>query len=174
MKVVLILLLFLFSFSTWALGFTKTIHQSEIQQKLDQMMPLERTKYFVKVKISEPKIALKSGQDALYIEAVITASGPGNLGGSGLVGVTGDIEYRPKEGAFYLHNAKVAKLAFNDVPTAIQPKIKTSVEKLVAKALKKYPIYQFDDTDMKQKLAKSTLKSIKVIDQNVQVELSLF
>ncbi|MDC2889795.1 hypothetical protein [Psychrosphaera algicola] len=53
-----------------------------------------------------------------------------------MVGVTGDVEYRTKEGAFYLQNPKVAKLAFNDVPTAIQPKIKKSVEKLVAKALK--------------------------------------
>ncbi|MBU2883364.1 DUF1439 domain-containing protein [Psychrosphaera sp. B3R10] len=174
MKVVFVFLLLVASCNLWALGLTKTIQQSEIQQKLDQMMPLERTKYFVKVKISDPKIALKSGQDALYIEATITASGPGGLGGSGLVGVTGDVEYRTKEGAFYLQNPKVAKLAFNDVPTAIQPKIKKSVEKLVAKALKKYPIYQLDDTDMKQKLAKSTIKSIKVIDEAVEVELSLF
>ncbi|MDC2889796.1 hypothetical protein [Psychrosphaera algicola] len=61
MKVVFVFLLLVASCNLWALGLTKTIQQSEIQQKLDQMMPLERTKYFVKVKISDPKIALKSG-----------------------------------------------------------------------------------------------------------------
>lgn len=44
----------------------------------------------------------------------------------------------------------------------------------MAKALKKYPIYTLDDNDAKQKLAKATIKSITISDQQVEIELSLF
>lgn len=174
MKIALFFIFIICSFNSLALGYTKSIHQDEIQQKLDQMMPFERKKYFVKAKVSDPKIQFREGQDALYVEAVVHASAPGGLSGTGAIGITGNIEYKASEGAFYLQNPKVAKLVFNDVPTAIQPKIKDLVEKAVAKGLKKYPIYTLDDTDTTQKLAKSTIKNIKIVDQHVEIELGLF
>lgn len=174
MKYVLLIVLVLMTNPSWALGFTKVIHQDEIQTKLDQMMPLKRTKYFVTIKVSQPKIALQSGQEALYVEAIIEASALGGLHGKGQIGIAGNIEYRPAEGAFYLQNPTVKKLVLNQVPADIQPKIKKSVEQLVAKALKNYPIYVLDDTDTKQKLAKATIKSIKIEDKQVEITLSLF
>ena len=170
----IISLLLLTSFELFALGFTKTISQQELQSQLQNITPITKKKWLMSVTISEPKIQLRSGQNGIEFTAKITASAPGNIKGEGRGTVAGDIEYRPQQGAFYLTSIELKSFSVNDMPQKLLPQVQAFAQKQISKAMRQYPIYKLDDTDLKQQLLKSSLKRVEVMDQALKLEFELF
>jgi len=173
-KYLLIALVAFLSFKADALSYTKVFTEPELQQKLDKLMPVEKKKFFVTVVVANPQLSLASSDDRLTLKVDIKASLLGGVKGNGAATVNSGIRYDNQLGAFYLNEPKLIALELNGAPTNIQPKIQKLVQKLVANALVKKPIFTFDESDMKHKLAKSSIKEIRIEDKQLLVELSWF
>jgi hypothetical protein len=172
-NIVVILIAFA-SQMVFALDYTQEITEQEIQEKVSALMPVVKKKYFVTVKISDPKIDLIKEINEVGILANIDASAPGGIKGNGEVMIQGALDYDPKKGAFYFKNPKIISLKIDQVPANFIPDIQALAQTALTNALATYPVYQFKDDNLKHRLAKSVLKSLKVQDEKLLITLSAF
>ena len=171
---IIFILVSLVSQAVFALDFTQVITEQEIQAKVSAFMPVEKKRYFVTVKISNPKIDLIKESDEVGILANIDAAAPGGIKGSGKVMIQGTLDYNSKKGEFYYKNPKIVSLEIDQVPANFIPDIQAIAQAALSKALAAYPVYKFKDDDLKHRLAKSMLKSIKVDNEALIVTLGAF
>jgi hypothetical protein len=157
-----------------ALDYTQEITEQEIQEKVSALMPVVKKKYFVTVKISDPKIDLIKEINEVGILANIDASAPGGIKGNGEVMIQGALDYDANKGAFYFKNPKIISLKIDQVPANFIPDIQALAQTALTNALATYPVYQFKDDHLKHRLAKSVLKSLKVQNEKLLITLSAF
>jgi len=157
-----------------AFSYTLEITKNTLQQKIAAMMPMERSKYFITVILSNPNVDLLEDNNRISISSDMSASIPGGIRGKGRATITGSIRYDNKQGAFYLDNPAIEKLHIDKVPDQYLPQVKAIAQKALSRSLSSRPLYQLKDNDLKQKLAKSLLKGIEVKNEILFVELSAF
>jgi len=157
-----------------AFSYTLEITEAEIQEKVSAIMPIEKTKFFMRVKLSEPKVDLLKTGNRMALHLNVETSIPNVVKGSGRGKVSGNLSYDESEGAFYFKDAKIDAMEIDGLPQKYADKVKKIAEAILTKALGKYPVYKFTDKDVKQKIAKSTLQSLEVRDEVLLVTLGLF
>jgi len=176
--VIILLKSFLIVFLTWgaplAFSYTIEITEDEIQGKVAAIMPIEKTKFFVTVKLSDPKVELLKAGNRIAIYLNVETSIPRVVKGAGRGTVSGTLIYDEAEAVFYFKEPVLEALEIDRLPPKYTDKVKSIAQAVVVKALAKYPIYKLKDENIKHKLAKSTLKSVEVKDEKLLVELSLF
>ena len=160
--------------SSSVFSYTLEITEKEIQEKVSAMMPLEKKQFFVTVKLSDPKVELIKDSDRMGIFLNVGAVIPGVMKGAGRGRMTGSISYDPIKGAFYFKEVNIETLEIDNLAPEYAEKIKLLAQTVVSKSMSQYPVYQFKDTDIKQKLAKSTLESVEVKNERLLVTLSIF
>ena len=158
----------------FAFNFTQVITEQEIQERVSASMPIEKTRFFVTVKVSDPVIDLIKDTDEIGILANIDASAPGGIGGRGKVMIKGTLDYNSSKGEFYFKNPKIVRLDIENVPAEFMPNIQGLAQTALSNALSRYPVYKFKDNDVKHSLAKSVLKSLKVDNEQLVITLSPF
>lgn len=173
-RVIALFTLALLSQFSWSFSYTVEITEAELQSKVAAMMPIEKSKLFVTTTLSNPVVTLGESDDQIATSVLVNVKAPGNIKGSAHVATTGSLIYKAKEGAFYLGNPKIVGLTSSDIPESLVPKIKELSQSALAKILSSRPIYKLKDDNMKHQLAKSVLKSIKVKDHKLLIELSAF
>jgi hypothetical protein len=99
---------------------------------------------------------------------------PGNISGNGIVSFTGALRYENNTGSFYFDNLKVNSLEAGNISVEKLPKIKKLIEFVAKKYLAKKPVCEFKDDNLKHKLAQAVLKSIRVENKILLVEIGLF
>lgn len=164
----------LLSNSIYAFSFTKEFTEAEIQEKVAAMMPLEKKKFFITVIFSNPIVDLLESNNKIGIISDIQVKAPGGIKGKGKAHITGSLSYNNKKGEFYLNNPIISELKVDRVPEKYLPKVKNVAELALKKITSVRPIFKLKDNNLKQKLAKSLLKSIKVEKEKLIVELSPF
>lgn len=162
--------------ATWvqAYSYTKEFSAAELQNMLSAIMPLTQTKYFITLTFSEPKLDLLESTNELGLGANIRASALGAFSGNGTTYITGSISYHQEEGAFYFKNPKLVALKLNGVAKQQQSEIQKLAQSTIATILASRPLYILDDTDEKQKLAKSSLESVRVQGGKLVVSFKVF
>lgn len=160
--------------SALAFSYTLEISEKELQQRADSMMPLERSQYFVKVTLSNPKLELLPSNNRIGMSSNISASIPGGFQGKGRATITGSLRYDNQRGAFYLDKPVIEELHIDNLPDQYLPQIKNIVQNALSKSLSSKPLYQLNDKDLRQKLAKSMLKEINIKNKTLFIELSAF
>ena len=157
-----------------ALTYTKSFTEQELQARLVKMMPIEKQKLMGSVTLNNPVLNLATGHDKLQLTLDLAVTAIGDIKGTGKVTVKSGIQYAQKDGAFYLQAPSLVSFEVNGVPSKLHSKVKGTVEKLLAKALQKRPVYRLDDQDLKQKLVKSTLKDVRIEEQELLLDFALF
>jgi len=157
-----------------AFSYTLEISEEELQEKISKMMPMEKKKYFVTVILSNPDVDLADGKNEVGIFSHVKVIAPGGIQGAGKVNITGSLRYDADKGAFFFNHPEIVSLEIDDVPEKYIPNIKSIAQSVTAKVLAARPVYKLKDDNLKQKLAKSALKSIKVENSKLLVELSVF
>lgn len=171
----LITLLFIFvAPASFGFSYDLEMTEAEIQEKVSALMPIERKKLFFTVVVSDPKVDLIASTNEIAVFANLAAMAPGGLNLTGRTKLQGTLSYDAKEGAFYFHNPKVMTIEIDQLPEQFAPKVKELTQSAMSKATEKRPIYRLKDDDLKQKLAKSVLKSIVVKDEKLVATLSAF
>ena len=136
-------------------------------------MPLIKQMYFITVEITSPKIELKDSENTLQMQANIAMRAPGNHQGSGKTTIAGTLSYNKKEGSFYFNQPTIIDLHVNNVADAYQPQIKQVTQIALSNAMQAFPVYTLKDDNVKHKLAKSTLDSVKVKNGKLAVTFTL-
>jgi hypothetical protein len=163
-------------YSTFVCAFSYTLELSEdkIQKKAESMMPLKKKKFFITTTLTEPVIDLIASTNEINLTSNVNVKAPGNISGNGKVSFTGSLRYESDSGSFYFDNLKVNSLDIDAIPQKVIPKIKGVLELLAKRVLATKPVYKFKDDNLKHKLAKAALKSIKVTNETLFVELGVF
>ncbi|WP_221800001.1 DUF1439 domain-containing protein [Oceanobacter mangrovi] len=157
-----------------ASAYTIELTQQELQQRLEAMMPMHRDRYFMKVTLDEPVLDLAVGDDQLGFAGKVTIEAPGDLGGVVQVKIAGHLMYNPDQGAFFFKKPKIISIDSSAIDSGNTAQVKSVIEPLASKYLERKPVYVLDDEDLKQQLAKATLKSVSVHDNKLVLELGLF
>jgi hypothetical protein len=169
----ILVVLFLVSLPSQAITYTIEVTEQELQQKVEAMMPIEKKKYFVKVTLSDPQVDLLEESNEIGLRTQINISGPG-VSESGVANIKGSLEYKKKEGAFYLHNPSIIDLNFETLSNEMTEMVMKLAKKALVKATAKRPVYRFKDDKLKDQMAKAVLESIAVENERLKVTLKLF
>ena len=76
-----------------AFAFTKEFTEAELQEMVSAIMPITRSKFFVTMTLSEPRLDLLESSNEIGLGANIKASALGSYGGSGSGYLTGSLSY---------------------------------------------------------------------------------
>ena len=174
LRVLLIATALIISGTSYALSYTKEFTEAEIQEKVSAMMPLEKKKFFVTVIFTNPIVDLLETNNKIGIISDINVKAPGGIKGNGKAHITGSLSYDNKKGEFYLKNPILNELTVENLPEKHMPTVKNIAQLALEKVTAVKPIYKLKDNNLKQKLAKSLIKSIKVEKEKLIVELSPF
>lgn len=171
MKLNVLFLLFFMSFNSHGFEQTLTFTQSQLQQHLQDITPIERKTMFANVVLTDGQLRLLDKENEIEVTAFLDVTALGSLHGTGSVTVKGSLSYQPNEGAFYLHNAKVTNLKVDQLSNDAVAQITPLVQDLVTQGLQSRPIYQLKDNDMRHSLLKASLKRVEVKQKTLRVVL---
>jgi len=174
MKKILLVILFLYSSTGLAFTYTLELSEPELQDKANALMPLEKKKFFITTILTNPTIDLVNGSEDINLTTDVQVKAPGNLSGSGVVSFIGSIRYQNESGSFYFDNLRVVSLEIEQLPKEALPKVQKVLEFVAKKFLAVKPVYTFKDNNLKHKLAKAALKSVRIENEKLLVLLGVF
>ena len=176
LRIGVFILLCALSTLTMALPFTIEISEKELQEKVSALMPMSAKELFITVTVSEPTIELIKETDKVAILLHVEVRALSGLYGTGRGKVVGSISYNADETAFYFQDITVERFELDQIPGEAAPSLKV-IAQIVGvaanQAMLSHPIFVLSDDDMKQKLLRSTLESVKVDDGKLLVTMSL-
>lgn len=158
---------------TMAFAYTIEISEQELQERVVAMMPLKQKVLFVTVTLTEPMVDLIKDNDEIGLQATIAVTAPGGVKGEGLVHLTGSIVYDSVKGAFYFHKPTIVRLDVKHVSEQYAANIKEIAQLIVSNAMSQYPVYKFKDDNTRHRMAKATLKSIAVENEQLLITLGM-
>jgi hypothetical protein len=173
-KLILALGLMLTSQLSSAFSYTLEITEDELQSKVTAMMPMEKNKFFMTVVLSNPDVDLAVGNNEIGIFSHVDVVAPGGIKGTGRTKMTGTLSYDSEKKEFFFKNPKIVSLEADNMPPAFITKAKEIAQIAVSNFLSTRPVYKLSDENLKDKLAKAVLKSVKVENNLLFVELSAF
>ena len=151
--------------------------EDELRGKLSKRLPIEKTYLFIfQVVLDRPRVTLVEGSDRVQAGLDLTLNihineEPLPLGGS--VDASGGVRYDPLEGAFYLTDPVVERLAVQGIPARYTDRVNSVLTKAIAEYYKDRPIYTLKESDVKQAAAKLVLKSVVVQNRLLVVTLGV-
>ncbi|MDH3976596.1 MAG: DUF1439 domain-containing protein [Deltaproteobacteria bacterium] len=173
-KLILTMALIMCSQAAIAFSYTLEISEDELQSRVSAMMPIEKKKFFITVVLSNPHIDLAVGNNEIGVFSHIEIIAPGGIKGTGNAKISGSLSYDSEKGEFYFENPKIVMLESEKIPPNLLPKVKDVVQVAVSQFLSVKPVYKLKDKNIKQKLVKAVLQSVRVESNLLLVELSLF
>lgn len=159
-------LLFMVSQAAMALAYTIEMSESEVQQMVSARMPMQKKWLLGSVKMSEPKIILVDGSDAIAIAVKVQVRLVGGITFSGWARIKGPPSYDSKAGEFFMRNPALEELTIDKLPEKYHRDVQETMEMVAQKVFAEYPIYKLKG-DLKSKLAKAVLKSVSIRDQKL-------
>ena len=174
MRVCLLFMLLILSQGVFALSYTLTMTEQELQEKVEAMMPFKQTQFFITVTLSDPKVELIKESNEIGVFTHVKVSAPGGIYGKGRGKVTGTLSYDASKGAFFFKNPKIVNLELDQVPKEYVKNIQLIAQVTATQAMSVYPIYILNDENQSQKFTKSRLESVEVKDEELHVVLRLF
>lgn len=173
-KFLLSCVLLLSAHTAMAFSYKLEISESEIQQRVTAMMPIQKSKFLLTVILSDPKVSLIKNTNEVAVSSPIEVMAPAGIKGSGFVKLQGSLSYDAKSGEFFLRNPTIVEFEVNKLPEKYKQQAKLVVQTATENVLAKHPIYKLKDDNLKQKLAKAVLKSVTVKEQKLLVVLGVF
>ena len=153
------------------------ISESEIQEKLQEKLPLMKTYYFIiQVTLDNPRVHLENGSNRVgagldVVFNITLNKNPKPLGGT--VDVSGGILYSAEKGQFFLTNPVIENLEVQGIPQDYTDKANKALTKALAEYYEKHPIYTLRATDAKQAAARMVLKDVIIENRELVVTLGI-
>ncbi|MBL1260775.1 MAG: DUF1439 domain-containing protein [Thiotrichaceae bacterium] len=168
------LLLVLFAMqSSMVAAFTIELTKAEVQETVATYFPLKHISPFVMLTAHNPRVMLEQETGRIGLEFSVLANIPGILSGEGRGLIDGELEYHHKTGEFYLRDPKIRSLKLYDMPAEITATVKLALQQLMKQSLPIMLVYKLQDSDLKQKMARSVLSSVEVRNGKLRLELSV-
>ncbi|MCO7224067.1 DUF1439 domain-containing protein [Pleionea sp. CnH1-48] len=153
------------------------ISQQQIQQKLEQKMPVKKTfLYVLDVVLEKPFILLddKSQRVELMFDILLQAELLDDLGPyRGNIILSGEFDYRADQQQLFLGNASVESFSFDGMPSRYEGKVSSLLEKALGRHFEKTPIYSLDQGQSRWLTAGKSLKTVAIQDKAVVLTVGL-
>lgn len=172
-KQFLLFLLLLLSGIHYAHAWTVELTEDELQEKIDRSLPIEKKKLLFTVRVSSIDVELKEGSERIGLSSEMEIKSPHFTTGKGQALVDGKLHYNRTDGSFYFHEPEVRQVTFENIPDRYQEVVKVIFQRALSRRLAKTPVYKLKDNKTKHQIAKVLLKSVKVVDQKLILELGL-
>lgn len=154
---------------------TITLSAAQIQSALQSKFPIEKKPLIFTVKFSDPTTAIDptSGQVTVGLKCSMAALGRKAANGDGTA--TGTVRYEPKTGELFLDNPKVKLNSLELIGLAQRDKGKATdlIEAGLQECFKRTPIYKLDDKDSQMLMVHRIMKSMRVENGELKIELGL-
>jgi hypothetical protein len=172
-KILLAILVCLFSNPGFSLSYTMEVSEKELQKKVQAFMPLTQKNNLVSVTLKNPVIDIMKDTNKIGLSSAIDATALGGIKGNGIIDVAGNIVYNKDQGAFFLQNIEVLDFKSDKINDSYKDIVKVLAQQLLNTALKAHPIYQFDTSKTEGKIAKSSFKSVKIRDEKLLLKMGM-
>ncbi len=172
-KYILLLFSFLLFGGQNVYAWTVELTEDELQAKINKILPVEKKRLLFTVRVSSLDVALTEGSDRIELIADIDIKSSHLSSGQGRAHIDGTLAYQPAEGAFYFHDSQVKNVSFENIPDKYHMVVQKIFQRAIARRLSKSPVYKLDKNKTKHQIAKTLLKSVKVVDQKLLLELGL-
>lgn len=157
-----------------AYAWTVELTEAELQAKINRILPIEKNKLLFTLLVSGIDVELKEGSDRVGLISAMEIKSPHFSTGKGQAYIDGKLVYRPADGAFYFDEPEVKEVKFENIPDKYHQVLRKIFEVAIRNRLAETPIYRLDESKTKQQIARTLLKSVKVIDRKLVLELGLF
>ena len=151
--------------------YTVSMNAEEIQRRLQEKLPVERTKLLLKTTVTDVQVRLQEGSDRIRLRPSLVLEVPLLGALPGQVSVDARVRYAPDRGEFFLDDAVVTDL---DVPR-IPDSQRDRAQRLVAMVAQAYfattPVYRLKQGNFKHALAKLIIKSVTVRDGRLLITM---
>ena len=168
-----IALLFGMLFSLEAAAYTIELSKAELQEYADAYFPLQQATPFSKLTYSKPTVVLNPKTNRIGLEVTLRAEMPGMIPVEGRGQIDGELEYRNETKQFYLHDPKLNNIRFANTDYQLAKTIQQMVSNISQQALPVIFVYELKDEDLREKMAKSVLKSATVHNGKLVLDVTL-
>ena len=166
------LLLFVIAglFVTGCGKFQKTIviPRETLQNLMNKKFPIDGNLLIARLTLDTPNVYFKDQRIGLKMNY------SGNFLAEeikGYMDINGQIMYKQGKGAFFLTDLNIEKFEVNGRNFSNEEKIKTVVQNIANNCLAEYPVYQLNQKNFRQKIAKVFLKELTIKGETLVVRL---
>ena len=153
-------------------SYTFALKAEDLEKKMTQAFPIKIKKLIFVFKITDPVIILPKGSvDRIGIGMSIKVSIPGLLSAKGNAVVEGEVDYDPDQGEFFFFDPEIKEMDIHGLPRRYGEEVRGLFEGIIRSTLGDMSIFKFDQDDKKQKIAKRFLKSVKVKDERLMIQV---
>lgn len=153
-------------------SFTFEIKAKKLEKRLASIFPIKKRASIFVFKISDPIIVFPPEKSShIGINLTLKVSIPGLMSAKGRGMIHGEIDYSPEQGAFYLFDPEIQELEIKGLSRTYQSEVKELFRGIIHSSLSEMCVYQFNKKDRKQVIAKMLLKSVRIEDGALKVQL---
>jgi len=168
-----LLLLLTFVSTPSVFAWTVELTEDELQQKINKRVPIEKKKLIFTVLVSAIDVELKDGSDRIGLIANMEVRSPHLSSGKGRAWLDGKLKYEPTDGSFYFIDPQVRDVKFENIPARYHLLVQNILQRALSQRLSNTAVYKLDANNTKQKIARTLLKSVRVADKKLFLELGL-
>ena len=146
------------------------ITADEMTRQAAEHFPIQRCALMLAcVTLSDPKVKLLDGDSRIHVTTTVRPEVGGQPLDSGEVDLAGTPRYVPEQGAFFLDDARVTEARFPGLKPQQARTVSDLASGMLAESLRREPIYELDDKDARQALARLVLREVRVRDGKLQL-----
>jgi hypothetical protein len=146
---------------------------AQLQEKVEKHFPLEQKNALVRVEFSDPLVILKKGDERLGLRAGVEVVPIVGRAYRGVLEADARVEYRPHKGEFYLVDTRLRELEIEEVPEKYRQVAQEMANQLLKKHLAELFVYRLHPGDFKKSLARLVLRSVRVEEGELVLEIGL-
>ncbi|MDH5544261.1 MAG: DUF1439 domain-containing protein [Gammaproteobacteria bacterium] len=171
----LISLLMFMNIATGAYAFSNAIYLSEaqIQQRVDSAFPQSIGTTTLGAQFHTPKVHLSKNENRVTLEVMVKLLTPSSSQQAAKLFVSGTPYYVPEQAEFRLNSLNVDALDIKHLSANEAIQIQIFANLALTEVMLDIPIYTLNDKDLREKIAKKRLKSARVVDGQLELEMSL-
>lgn len=147
---------------------TITISRSTLQKHIDKKFPVDKNILIARLTLDTPDVYFTNNNIGIklkYKGTFLTEEIKGYLD------VNGRIAYNQGKGAFYLTDINIEKLDVNGLSFSDNNKAIDVIQNIADNCLKEFPVYQLNQKNFRQKIAKIFLKELTIKDEELVIKL---
>lgn len=148
--------------------------QAELQDRVSPQFPMQRNLLGTTLSFSDPVVVLSETENRIGIELTVHVALGDNVQGKGRGYADGTLIYKPDTAQLVLKEPRLRKLHVDGIADNYQDRVRETIDWVMRSSLTEIAVYQLNDKDLREKMAKRVLKSMEVKQGKLIVELELF
>jgi len=162
-----------FALNTTALAYSIELTEKEAQIAVEKYFPIEHVTAVATLELSRPAVYFEQWSNRIGLAVSVTTSMPGFIMAEGYGAIDGDLEYRQETGEFYLRDPKVRRLEIDNLPAEATTLLRQLLQEMAQQSLRLILVYQLNENDFRQRMARSVLQSVAVRNGKLILELEV-